>query len=109
MDNFFSFILFVLIPLAIGILGIYFLIDFFEYLKKNHKIRYKQLSYASLFGISTENLFLHLIKPHQLIRFLFSPDNLQDGNVRIYKQRIRMSLIARCGVFVIYCLWMIIT
>lgn len=109
MDNFFSFILFVLIPLAIGILGIYFLIDFFEYLKKNHKTRYKQLSYASLFGISAENFFLHLIKPPQLIRFLFSPDNLQDGNVRIYKQRIRMSLIALCGLFVIYSLWMIIT
>lgn len=62
MDNFFSFILFVLIPLAIGILGIYFLIDFFEYLKKNHKTRYKQLSYASFFWNFGRKL---LFTPHK--------------------------------------------
>ena len=106
---FFSFILFVLIPLAIGILGIYLLIDFFEYLKKNHPSKYKQLSYESLFGISAESFFLHLIKPHELIRFLLSPDNLRDGNVKTYKKRIGLSLIALLGLFVIYSLWIILT
>jgi hypothetical protein len=107
MASFFSFILFVLIPLAIGILGIYLLIDFYEYLKKNHQSRYKQLSYASLFGISAESFFLHLIKPHELIRFLLSPDNLQDANVEIYKKRIRLCFFALLGLFVIYSLWII--
>jgi hypothetical protein len=109
MFNLFSFILFVLIPLAVGLLGIYFLIDFLEYLKRNHRNRYKKLSYASLFGISAENFFLHLIKPHALIRFLFSQDNLQDGNVKIYKHRIRLSLIALLALFAIYFLWIIVT
>jgi hypothetical protein len=109
MANFFSFILFVLIPLAIGILGIYLLIDFYEYLKKNHLPSYKQLSYASLFGIAAESFFLHLIKPHALIRFLFSANNLQDGNVKIYKQRIRLSLISLMGLFAIYAFWIILT
>jgi hypothetical protein len=108
MANLFSFILFVLIPLAIGLLGIYLLIDFLEYLKRNHRNRYKQLSYASLFGIPAENFFVHLIKPHALMLFIFSQDNLQDGSVKIYKQRIRLSLIALLGLFVIYFLWMIL-
>ena len=109
MANFFSFIFFVLIPLAIGLLGIYLLIDLFEYLKKNHSSSYKQLCYASLFGISAESFFLHLIKPHELIRFLISPDNLQDGSVKIYKKRIRLCLLALLGLFVIYSLWIILT
>ena len=108
MANFFSFIFFVLIPLAIGLLGIYLLVDLFEYLKKNHPSSYKQLCYASLFGISADSFFLHLIKPHELIRFLISSDSLQDGSVKIYKKRIRLSLLALLGLFVIYSLWNII-
>lgn len=108
MASFFSFIVFVLIPLAIGILGIYLLIDFYEYLKKNHPSGYKQLSYASLFGISAESFFLHLIKPQELIRFLISSNNLQDANVAIYKKRIRLCLFGLLGLFVIYSLWIII-
>jgi len=109
MANFFSFIFFVLVPMAIGLLGIYLLIDFFEYLKRNHPARYKQLTYASLFGISAESFFLHLIKPHELIRFLISQENLQDGSVGVYKKRIRLSLLALLGLFVIYSLWIILT
>ena len=108
MANFFSFIFFVLLPMAIGLLGIYLLIDFFEYLKKNHPARYQQLTYKSLFGISAESFFLHLIKPHELIRFLISPENLQDGSVGIYKKRIRLSLTALLSLFVIYSLWIIL-
>ena len=109
MANFFSFIFFVLVPLAIGLLGIYLLIDLCEYLKKNHPSSYKQLCYASLFGISADSFFLHLIKPHELFRFLVSADNLQDGSVEIYKKRIRLSLAALLGLFVIYSFWIILT
>lgn len=109
MANFFSFVFFVLIPLAIGLLGIYLLIDLFEYLKKNHPSSYKQMCYASLFGISAESFFLHLIKPHELVRFLISPDNLQDGSVAIYKKRIRLSFLALLGLFVLYSFWILVS
>jgi len=109
MTGFFSFIFFVLVPLAIGLLGIYLLIDLFEYLKKNHPSSYSQLCYASLFGISAESFFLHLIKPHELVRFLISADDLRDGSVKIYKNRIRLCLLGLLGLFVIYSLWIALT
>jgi hypothetical protein len=108
MDSLFSFFFFVLLPLAIGILAIYLSIDFFEYLKKYHASKYKQMSFASLFGISNQNFIFHPIKPQEFLRFLLSPADLQDNNVKIYKNRIRLSLTALLGLFVIILLWTII-
>ena len=101
MSSLFSFIFFVLLPLAIGIVTIYLSIDFFEYLKKYHPPKYKQMSFASLFGISNESFIFHLIKPQEFFRFLLSPADLQDNNVKVYKSRIRLSLLALTGLFVI--------
>ena len=42
---------------AIGVISIYFLIDFIEYLKKYHSARWEQLSFARLFGLSQERMF----------------------------------------------------
>ena len=109
MASFFSFIFFVLLPLAIGLLAIYLSIDFFEYLKKYHPPKYKQMSFASIFGISNDEFFFHLIKPHEFLRFLLSPADLQDNNVKTYKNKIRLSLFALLGLFVIYSLWIILT
>ena len=108
MSGFFSFIFFVLLPLAIGILSIYLSIDFFEYLKKYHPPEYRQMSFASLFGISNESFVFHLIKPQEFFRFLLSPADLQDNTVKVYKTRIRLSLMALMGLFVIILLWTII-
>ena len=108
MASFFSFIFFVLLPLSIGILTIYLSIDFFEYLKKYHQLEYKQMSFASLFGISNENFIFHLIKPQEFFRFLLSPADLQDNNVKVYKSRIRLSLLALMGLAAILLLWPII-
>jgi len=108
MDSLFSFFFFVLLPLAIGIVAIYLSIDFFEYLKKYHASKYKQMSFESLFGISNESFIFHLIKPQEFFRFLFSPADLQDNNVKVYKTRIRLSLTALLGLFVIIVLWNII-
>jgi hypothetical protein len=108
MSGFFSFIFFVLLPLAIGILAIYLSIDFFEYLKKYHPTEYRQMSFASLFGISNESFVFHLIKPQEFFRFIFSPADLQDDNVKVYKTRIRYSLMALMGLFAIILLWNII-
>ena len=108
MSGFFSFIFFVLLPVAIGILAIYLSIDFFEYLKKYHPPEYRQMSFASLFGISNESFVFHLIKPQEFFRFLISPADLQDNTVKVYKTRIRLSLMALMGLFAIILLWTII-
>ncbi len=108
MSGFFSFIFFVLLPLSIGIVAIYLSIDFFEYLKKYHPTEYRQMSFASLFGISNESFVFHLIKPQEFFRFIFSPADLQDDNVKVYKTRIRYSLMALMGLFAIILLWTII-
>jgi hypothetical protein len=108
MSGFFSFIFFVLLPLAIGILAIYLSIDFFEYLKKYHPPEYRQMSFASLFGISNESFVFHLIKPQEFFRFLLSPADLQDDTVKVYKTRIRLTLMALMGLFAIILLWTII-
>ena len=42
MGSFFSFIFFLLLPLAIGILTIYLSIELFEHLKKYHPATYQQ-------------------------------------------------------------------
>ena len=109
MSSLFSLIFFMLLPLAIGILTIYLSIDFFEYLKKYHPPEYKQMSFASLFGISNESFIFHLIKPQEFFRFLLSPADLQDNNVKIYKTRIRLSLLALMGLFAIILLWSFLT
>ena len=108
MSSLFSFFFFVLLPLAIGILTIYLSIDFFEYLKKYHQPEYKQMSFASLFGISNESFIFHLIKPQEFFRFLLSPADLQDNNIKVYKTRIRLSLLALMGLVAIIFLWPII-
>lgn len=108
MSGFFSFIFFVLLPVAIGILAIYLSIDFFEYLKKYHPSEYRQMSFASLLGISNESFVFHLIKPQEFFRFLISPADLQDNTVKVYKTRIRLSLMALMGLFAIILLWTII-
>ncbi len=66
------------------------------------------MSFASLFGISNESFIFHLIKPQEFFRFIFSPADLQDDNVKVYKTRIRYSLMALMGLFAIILLWTII-
>lgn len=109
MAGLFSFVFSVLLPLAIGLAAIYLAIDFFEYLKKNHALKYKQMSYASFFGISADSLPIHLIKPVEFFGFLFSADNLQDKSVIDYKKKIKMLLFALLGLFALYILLMIVT
>ena len=109
MAGFFSFVFSVLLPLAIGLAGIYFAIDFFEYLKANHPSKYKQMSFESLFGISFESFPFHFIKPLEFIGFLFSADNLQDKSVIDYKKKIKILLFALLGLFALLILIGIVT
>jgi hypothetical protein len=109
MAGFFSFVFSVLLPLAIGIAGIYLAIDFFEYLKKNHPSKYRQMSFESLFGISAASFPFHFIKPLEFIGFLFSSDNLQDNLVIDYKKKIKLLLFALLGLFALFILIGIVT
>ncbi len=102
MGSFLSLIFFLLLPLAIGILAIYLSIELFEHLKKYHPTTYKQMSFESLFGMSGENAFFHLIKPQEFFRFLLAPADLQDHTVKMFKQRIKISLLAFLGLIVIF-------
>ena len=67
------------------------------------------MSFASLFGISNESFIFHLIKPQEFFRFLLSPADLQDNNIKVYKTRIRLSLLALMGFFAIILLWNFLT
>ena len=109
MAGFFSFVFSVLLPLAIGLAGIYLAIDFFEYLKKNHALKYKQMSFDSLFGISAESFPFHLIKPLEFFGFLFSANDLQDKSVTDYKKKIKLLLFALLGLFALYILIAMVT
>lgn len=108
MQGFLSFIFFLLLPLAIGILIIYLSIDLFEYLKKYHPATYKQMSFESLFGMSGDNSLVYLIKPQEYVRFLIATADLQDRNIKLYKKRIKLSFIGLVGLFMIYLLWTLI-
>ena len=109
MAGFFSFVFSVLLPLAIGLVGIYLAIDFFEYLKANHPSKYKQMSFESLFGISFKNFPFHFINPLEFIGFLFSAENLQDQSVVDYKKKIKILLLALLGLFALYILIGLVT
>ena len=102
MGSFFSFIFFLLLPLAIGFLTIYLSVDLFEHLKKYHPTTYQQMAFRSLFGISGDNAFFHLIKPQEFFRFLLEPADLQDQVVKTYKQRIKISLFSLLGLIAIF-------
>ena len=109
MAGFFSFVFYVLLPLAIGLAGIYLSIDFFEYLKKNHPSKYRQMSFESLFGISFKSFPFHFIKPLEFIGFLFSADNLQDKSVIDYKKKIKLLMFALLGLFALFILIGLVT
>jgi len=109
MAGFFSFVFYVLLPLAVGLAGIYLAIDFFEFLKKNHPAKYRQMSFNSFFGISAENFPFHPINPVEFMGFLFSADNLKDKYVIDYKKKIKLLVYGALGLFALYLLLMIVT
>ena len=109
MAGFFSFLFSVLLPIAIGLAFIYLAIDFFEYLKKNHGSKYRQMAYGSAFGISAESFPFHLIKPVEFFGFLFSKDDLQDTIVTDYKKKIKLLFFALLGLIALFILIGLVT
>ena len=97
MEHFISFIFLLLIG-ASGILTIYLVIDFFEYLKKYHTFEWEALCFERPFGIPQKDFFFYPVKPLKFIPFLLSTDDLGDGNMAGYKQRIKYSFIGLVAV-----------
>lgn len=85
----------ILLFFALGVVTIYLVIDFIEYLKKYHTDRWEQLSFERLFGISQQDFFFYQFHPLKFIPYLFNKDDSDDSNVMVYKKRIQLSF---CGI-----------
>jgi hypothetical protein len=85
----------ILLFFAMGVVTIYLVIDFIEYLKKYHTDRWEQLSFERLFGISQQDFFFYQFHPLKFIPYLFNKDDSDKSNVMVYKKRIQLSF---CGI-----------
>ena len=92
----------ILLFFAIGVVTIYLVIDFIEYLKKYHTDRWEQLSFERLFGISQQDFFFYQFHPLKFIPYLFNKDDSEDANVAVYKKRIQLSFLGISAMFVVY-------
>ena len=90
MGHFFSF--FILLVLAgSGLLTIYLLIDFFEYLKKYHVFVWRKLCYERPFGMAQEDFFFYPINPSKFIPFLNSNEDPPESDLGGYKKKIKIT------------------
>jgi hypothetical protein len=78
------------------------MINFFEYLKKFHFFKWKEISFERPFGIAQENFYFYPIRPFKFIRFLVSKDDINDKNFAVYKKRITLSWTAILAVLIIF-------
>ena len=95
--------MFFLTVVLLGIIffSIYTLIDFFEYLKKFHALKWKELSFERPFGISQENFYFYPIKPLKFIPFMFTSNDINDTKVTVYKTVLKLSLLGIVFLFLI--------
>lgn len=99
------FLLLLFLSIAIAILGIFISIDFLEYLKRFHTEKWKEMSFERPFGIPREDFFFHAIKPHELLPFIFSPEDLGDDEVMAYKKKLKVVTTAVLVFLVIFILF----
>ena len=81
--------------------SIYTLIDFFEYLKKFHALKWKELSFERPFGISQENFYFYPIRPLKFMPFMFTSNDINDTKVTVYKTVLKLSLLGIVFLFLI--------
>ena len=94
-------IYFIVALFAIGAFSVYMLIEFFEYLKKYHSVKWKEISFERPFGISQEDFYFYPVRPLKFIPFLFSENDIDDTKVTIYKAILKLSLLLITFVFII--------
>ena len=85
---------FIVLLLALSFFSVYMLIKFFEYLKKFHALKWKELSFERPFGILQEDFYFYPIRPFKFIPFLFIKNDINDTNVTTYKTVLKLSLLA---------------
>ena len=90
-----------MVLLGIIFFSIYTLIDFFEYLKKFHALKWKELSFERPFGISQENFYFYPIRPLKFIPFMFTSNDINDTKVTVYKTVLKLSLLGIVFLFLI--------
>jgi hypothetical protein len=100
-------LLLILLFCGVGILGLIISIYFFDYLKKYHSESYKGMCFESLFGVPRDDFFFHPVKPQKFIPFIFSAEDLDDGEIVAYKKKLKMVMIAVLVFFVIFFLFSI--
>jgi hypothetical protein len=83
-----------MVLLALSFISVYMLIEFFEYLKKFHALKWKELSIERPFGISQENFYFYPIRPLKFIPFIFTKNDINDTKVTFYKTVLKLSLLA---------------
>jgi hypothetical protein len=76
-----------------GAFSIYMLIELFEYLKKFHVVKWKELSFERPFGIAQEDFYFYPIRPLKFIPFLFSKNDVNDEKMSSYKKVLKLSLL----------------
>ena len=85
---------FIVLLLALSFFSVYMLIKFFEYLKKFHALKWKELSFERPFGISQENFYFYPIRPLKFIPFMIAKGDINDKKVTVYKITLNLSLLA---------------
>lgn len=81
----------VALSLVLIFFSAYKVVDFFEYLKKFHAVKWKELSFERPFGISQEDFYFYPIRPLKFIPFIFSKSNFNDSEVTTYKTVLKLS------------------
>ena len=92
---------FIVVLLALIFFSVYMLIEFFEYLKKFHALKWKELSIERPIGISQENFYFYPIRPLKFIPFIFTKNDMNDIKVTTYKTVLKLSLLAIAFLFLI--------
>jgi hypothetical protein len=92
---------FIVVLLALIFFSVYMLIEFFEYLKKFHALKWKELSFDRPFGISQEDFYFYPIRPLKFIPFIFTKNDMNDIKVTTYKTVLKLSLLAIAFLFII--------
>jgi hypothetical protein len=92
---------FIVVLLALIFFSVYMLIEFFEYLKKFHALKWKELSFDRPFGISQEDFYFYPIRPLKFIPFIFTKNDMNDIKVTTYKTVLKLSLLAIAFLFLI--------
>jgi len=87
-------VIFIIALLVLIFFSIYMLIEFFEYLKKFHTLKWKEISFERPFGIAQENFYFYPIRPLKFIPFMLAKDDINDKKVTVYKITLNLSLLA---------------